>query len=385
MLGEDWQRWATRCATPRRRAVSPFRCPPIPKSASPCFRAARWNSEIREFAPDAVHIATEGTLGLTRARASASSTASPSPPPSTPAFPNMCMRAFPWFRKNWSSAGCAGSIGPATAMMVATQTLKRELAEHGFSNLRIWSRGVDVENSTPLPARACPIKDRSGSMSAASRSRRTSRRFWRSTCPAPRWWWATARPGARWRAKYPDAKFLGALSGEALVRGLCGQRRLRLSQPHRHLRPGDTGGAGLRAYRGRLSGGGPPGRGGPNPWRLRCGGAGRGPREACLKALELARKPQGLTPRAFAESHSWRACTLQFLGNIAVEPDLDQPGPNKGLIRPPDGFIATAAPGLEANLEQARYPQSILMTQRPPDGPRICVFRPGGCCSGRAL
>jgi hypothetical protein len=46
-------------------------------------------------------------------------------------------------------------------------------------------------------------------------------------------------------------------------------------------------------------------------------------RNACLRALELAKRPGPLTPRAFAERHSWRACTLQFLHNIAVEPDAD--------------------------------------------------------------
>jgi len=44
-------------------------------------------------------------------------------------------------------------------------------------------------------------------------------------------------------------------------------------------------------------------------------------RTACLGALELARHPRLMTPRAFAERRSWRACTLQFLHNIAVEPD----------------------------------------------------------------
>jgi len=48
-------------------------------------------------------------------------------------------------------------------------------------------------------------------------------------------------------------------------------------------------------------------------------------RTACLKALELARQPRATTPRAFAEGHSWRACTLQFLRHIAVEPDMDNP------------------------------------------------------------
>ena len=33
--------------------------------------------------------------------------------------------------------------------------------------------------------------------------------------------------------------------------------------------------------------------------------------------------PRAIARRAFAEAHSWRACTLQFLRNIAVEPDED--------------------------------------------------------------
>jgi hypothetical protein len=43
--------------------------------------------------------------------------------------------------------------------------------------------------------------------------------------------------------------------------------------------------------------------------------------KACMGALALRTSPAALLPRAFAESRSWRACTLQFLGNIAVEPD----------------------------------------------------------------
>jgi len=36
--------------------------------------------------------------------------------------------------------------------------------------------------------------------------------------------------------------------------------------------------------------------------------------------LSLAGTP---APRAFALERSWRACTLQFLKNIVVEPDPD--------------------------------------------------------------
>jgi glycosyltransferase involved in cell wall biosynthesis len=45
---------------------------------------------------------------------------------------------------------------------------------------------------------------------------------------------------------------------------------------------------------------------------------------ACLTALEIAREPREPSPRAFALRHSWRACTLQFLRNIVVEPDPDR-------------------------------------------------------------
>jgi hypothetical protein len=44
-------------------------------------------------------------------------------------------------------------------------------------------------------------------------------------------------------------------------------------------------------------------------------------KKACLGALALKQAPRALTPRAFAEARSWRACTVQFLNNIAVEPD----------------------------------------------------------------
>ncbi len=67
------------------------------------------------------------------------------------------------------------------------------------------------------------MKARSGFMSGGWRSRRISRPSWRSICRAPRWWWATARPRVRCRKrKYPEVKFLGALSGEALTRAYAG-------------------------------------------------------------------------------------------------------------------------------------------------------------------
>ena len=103
------------------------RCPPILKSASLCFSAKLLTREIRDFAPDAVHIAAEGlTAPLTAQRicvkhgiafTTAFHTASP----------NMSMPVSAWCRKkSLSGVGCAGFNHPATAVMVATNTLKHE-------------------------------------------------------------------------------------------------------------------------------------------------------------------------------------------------------------------------------------------------------------------
>jgi glycosyltransferase involved in cell wall biosynthesis len=123
--------------------------------------------------------------------------------------------------------------------------------------------------------------------------------------------------------KYPAVKFLGALSGEALTKAYAGSDVF--------VFPSRTDTFGLVTLEALACGltvaaypvegprdvVGPEVPGGPDVAVL-----DDDLRRACLGALELAKHPRAVTPRAFAESHSWRACTLQFLGNIAVEPDL---------------------------------------------------------------
>jgi glycosyltransferase involved in cell wall biosynthesis len=122
--------------------------------------------------------------------------------------------------------------------------------------------------------------------------------------------------------KYPAVKFLGALTGEALTRAYAGSDVF--------VFPSRTDTFGLVTLEALASGltvaaypvegprdvVGPDVPGGPDVAVL-----DEDLRTACLKALELARAPKPVTPRAFAEGHSWRACTLQFLRNIVVEPD----------------------------------------------------------------
>jgi glycosyltransferase involved in cell wall biosynthesis len=120
-------------------------------------------------------------------------------------------------------------------------------------------------------------------------------------------------------AKYPAVKFLGALSGEPLVRAYAASTVF--------VFPSRTDTFGLVLLEALACGipvaaypvQGPQDVVGEAP----VGALNDDLKTACLKALDLARKPQSPTPREFALGHSWRACTLQFLRNIVVEPDPD--------------------------------------------------------------
>lgn len=97
---------------------------------------------MAEFAPEAVHIATEGPLGLA-ARA-------------------YCLRRhwlfttayhtrFPEYLHaryrvplGWSYAAMRRFHAPSSRVMVATETVRRELAGCGFHHLVAWTRGVDT-------------------------------------------------------------------------------------------------------------------------------------------------------------------------------------------------------------------------------------------------
>jgi glycosyltransferase involved in cell wall biosynthesis len=122
-----------------------FRTVPLPSYpeirlalASPGQVAAR----IKAFAPDHVHIATEGPLGILARRFCRSSGLVFTTSYHT-RFPEYVRARVPvpagwiyWWLRRFHNAG-AGTL-------VATPSLARELAGHGFTNLRLWTRGVDT-------------------------------------------------------------------------------------------------------------------------------------------------------------------------------------------------------------------------------------------------
>lgn len=124
-------------------------CPTYPDIALSIFPKRKLVRMIEEFQPDALHISTEGPLGLA-ARSWALRTGCRF----TTAFhtrfaeylhARTCIPVRPvyaWMRR-FHDAG-AGT-------MVATQSLRDELTARGFSQIRAWSRGVDLDLFKPQP------------------------------------------------------------------------------------------------------------------------------------------------------------------------------------------------------------------------------------------
>jgi len=105
---------------------------------------------LRAFEPEAIHIATEGPIGLAARRiclewklpfTTSYHTRFPEYVSARLPVPLMAGYAYmKWFHR------------PSGRLMVATPTLRDELARHGFRNLSQWSRGVDTEVFRPRGA-----------------------------------------------------------------------------------------------------------------------------------------------------------------------------------------------------------------------------------------
>lgn len=290
--------------------------PTYPEIRLAVFPRHRLEKEIRDFAPDAVHIATEGTLGMS-ARSICLKHGIEFSTSFHTRFPEYVRARFPWIPEELVYRWLRWFHGPATAMMVATESLEREMQAHGFTNLRIWSRGVDVDHFHPVAGARLPYEGPIWLYVGRVAVEKNIEAFLTLDLPGTKVVAGDGPARAELEARYPAARFLGALSGEALVKAYAGSDVF--------VFPSRTDTFGLVLLEALACGlpvaaypvQGPLDVVGDAP----VGALDEDLRAACLKALEIARRPGTLTPRQFAEAHSWRACTLQFLHNIIVEPD----------------------------------------------------------------
>ncbi len=130
-----------RVLTPRDfRTVA---CPTYPEVRLSLFPFRKVSRDIRAFAPQALHIATEGPLGLGARRFCIKRGMRFTTSYHTQ-FPQYLRARFP-IPLRVSYGALRRFHGAAVRCMVSTASMRTDLAQHGFLNLAAWQRGVDTE------------------------------------------------------------------------------------------------------------------------------------------------------------------------------------------------------------------------------------------------
>jgi glycosyltransferase involved in cell wall biosynthesis len=127
-------------------------CPTYPDIRLSILPMRKLAQIIEAFRPDALHIATEGPLGIAARKlarrhgwtfTTAFHTRFPEYLRARTRVPTRI--SYAWLRR-FHAAG--------HGLMVATESLRQELAARGFRDLREWSRGVDLSQFQPEPREA---------------------------------------------------------------------------------------------------------------------------------------------------------------------------------------------------------------------------------------
>jgi len=124
-------------------------CPTYPEIRLALFAGRRVARELETFAPDAVHIATEGPLGQA-GRGWCLRNEQPFTTSYHTQFPQYIRARFP-IPERLSYAFLRHFHGKAARMMVSTEHMRHLLQARGFHNVALWTRGVDSEVFRPLP------------------------------------------------------------------------------------------------------------------------------------------------------------------------------------------------------------------------------------------
>jgi glycosyltransferase involved in cell wall biosynthesis len=122
-------------------------CPTYPEIRLALFARRKVRRRLAEFAPDCVHIATEGPLGIVARKACLDwgwsfTTAFHTRFADYAAARTGIDAARFWRYLRWFH-------GPARSVMAATDDLRAELASHGLTRSHRWSRGVDMNRFSP--------------------------------------------------------------------------------------------------------------------------------------------------------------------------------------------------------------------------------------------
>ena len=285
-------------------------CPTYPEIRLSLFPSARLNHMLKLFAPDAIHLVTEGPLGWAARRFCLARNL-----PFTSAYHTR----FPEYVQtrirlplSWSYAFVRRFHAPSAAVLVVAQSIRDELAARGFKNLVPWSRGVDIAAFKPQPRQE--LKDSRPIWLYAGRLavEKNIKAFLDLALPGTKWVVGGGPQMKELQRRYKDARFFGSVDTEELS---C-----RYAQADCFVFPSRTDTFGLVMVEALASG--VPVAAYPVPGPLdvvttpKVGALDEDLRAACMAAI-------GCDPadcRAHAETFTWEQCARQFLDTLRPIP-----------------------------------------------------------------
>lgn len=170
---------------------------------------------IRALAPDAIHIATEGAIGLA-ARRFLVRAGVPFTTSLHTKFPEY-IHARTGVPVRWGYAFLRWFHRPAQSTLVTTIRQRDELAAWGMRRLRVWGRGVDTQVFRPLPRQETgqrPLLLYVGRIA----TEKNLAAFLDLTTPGRKVVVGDGPQRVELQRLYPEVEFVGFCQGEALVR-----------------------------------------------------------------------------------------------------------------------------------------------------------------------
>jgi glycosyltransferase involved in cell wall biosynthesis len=299
-------------------------CPSYPEIRLAFASRRAVGRRIRAFAPQAIHISTEGPLGLAARRwclrngfpfTTAYHTRFPEYVAARlPVSPAFVWRFIRWFHR------------PARHIMVATRSLARELAGQGLTQTMLWERGVDHAlfrpDRAPPPAYAGlarPIQLYVGRVAVE----KNIGAFLDRERPGTKVVVGDGPALAELKARHPDALFLGKLGGEALASAYAGADVF--------VFPSRTDTFGLVVIEALSCGTPVAAYPVPGPADIVRDGAGALD-EDLGRAIEAALLCDRAEAAALGARYSWAGCTAQFVKALTFVPG--EPAVDAGVATP---------------------------------------------------
>ena len=305
--------------------VSPsdgFRTIPLPTYSEirlALFAKGKIRKRFEAFQPDAVHIVTEGTLGMA-GRAMCLKAKFPFSTSYHTRFPEYISARFKFIPLSWGYSFVRWFHKHSGTVMVVTPSMRDELTERRFKNVVPWTRGVDTDlfhpakrveagtPSDPFEGLPRPVYLNVGRVAVE----KNIEAFLELELPGSKVVVGDGPAFDHLKAKYPGAHFLGPKFGEDLA--AC------FATSDVFVFPSLTDTFGLVIIEAQASGTPVAAFDVPGPKDTipgsNAGILGDDLAEAARRAISLNRDDC----RAHAEKFSWRACAEMFISNLSPLP-----------------------------------------------------------------